>query len=532
MKRITCKPHGFLWRALLVGFSFPQPRAHAQQCFESYSVSGTGFEPVFIAQADFNGDGLIDLAVPNANSSSVSVLINTGTGTFMPHVSYSTGTSPRTVATGDFDGDSDIDLAVANSGSSYISILLNNGNGSFSTPATLPIGSFGPYSISPADLDADGDVDLAVGAGCNCITILLNQGNGTFAVHSSFIQYYPYSLNAIDMNADGLPDLVMVNTFYSNTVTIRYAIGVAQYGPGFTFGLPSASEWLVATDLDGDSDVDLAAACVATVSGGPGSVAVFLNTGPGFLAGPVSYSISGSPVGIDAVDLDGDGDKDLVTGLEHVAELRVLTNDGSGGFGSQQNLNIAALPWAVIGTDIDIDGDMDLAVAERYANQVQVLRNCRISGRPFCSGDGSGSPCPCGNNGTVGRGCANSNVGSQGALLTATGAASIASDSLILNGTDLTGPGLFFNASGLGGPSSFGDGLLCASVGIVRMGVVFPTGNTASYPGGSTPNPVHLAGGVGSPGSSYVQCWYRDAAAFCTSATYNLSNGLNILWAP
>lgn len=151
----------------------------------------------------------------------------------------------------------------------------------------------------------------------------------------------------------------------------------------------------------------------------------------------------------------------------------------------------------------------------------------------FCPGDGTGAACPCANNGTAGRGCANSNLGSPGALLTATGNASIGTDTVTLTCTDLTGPGLFFGSNGVAGaPISFGDGLLCAAVGIVRMGVVFPAGNSASYPGGLTPNPVHIAGGITSPGAAFVQCWYRDAIAFCTSATYNLSNGLTILWAP
>jgi hypothetical protein len=152
---------------------------------------------------------------------------------------------------------------------------------------------------------------------------------------------------------------------------------------------------------------------------------------------------------------------------------------------------------------------------------------------PFCFGDGTGAACPCGNIGTTGRGCANSNPGSPGARLTLSGTPSIASDSVLLTCTDLTGPGLFFNASGVvATPVSFGDGLLCAAVGIVRMGVVFPTGSSASYPGGLTPNPVHIAGGVSGPGTSYVQCWYRDAVVFCSPSNYNLSNGMQIFWAP
>jgi hypothetical protein len=96
----------------------------------------------------------------------------------------------------------------------------------------------------------------------------------------------------------------------------------------------------------------------------------------------------------------------------------------------------------------------------------------------------------------------------------------------------MTGPGLFFQANGLlASPVTFGDGLLCAGVGILRMGVVFPTSGMAAYPGGLTPNPIHLAGAPVSPGDlKHYQCWYRDAIAFCTSATFNLTQGLSIAW--
>lgn len=156
-------------------------------------------------------------------------------------------------------------------------------------------------------------------------------------------------------------------------------------------------------------------------------------------------------------------------------------------------------------------------------------------GTAFCSGDGSGSACPCANPGTAGRGCANSNSGSPGARLTALGVASIGGDMLTLTGTDVTGPGLFFQGSGqfVGGAGlAFGDGLICAGGTITRMGVVFPTGNSATYPGGLTPSPIHLAGGVGAPGVFHYQCWYRDSVSYCTAATYNLTQGLTVTWLP
>ncbi|MDZ4772389.1 MAG: C-type lectin domain-containing protein [Planctomycetota bacterium] len=158
-----------------------------------------------------------------------------------------------------------------------------------------------------------------------------------------------------------------------------------------------------------------------------------------------------------------------------------------------------------------------------------------IPGTPavsFCSGDAVGTTClACGNNGGAGRGCANSSF-PNGAMLATSGNASVSGDTLALNGTDLTGPGLFFQANGTSAsPITFGDGMLCASAGILRLGVVFPTAGAATYPGGLTPNPITVGGGPITAGNiKHYQCWYRDAITFCSSATYNLTQGLSVTW--
>ena len=158
------------------------------------------------------------------------------------------------------------------------------------------------------------------------------------------------------------------------------------------------------------------------------------------------------------------------------------------------------------------------------------------SGTPFCFGDGLGTACPCANSGGTGRGCANATF-PLGARLTSSGVAgaSLATDTLVLTATDIPGPGLFFQgtgtfASGAGIP--YGDGLLCAGGTILRLGVVFPSGNSAAYPGGLTPNPIHIGGGTASGDVRHYQCWYRDAFVFCTASTFNLTQGLTLTWGP
>ena len=55
----------------------------------------------------------------------MSVLLNTGNGTFAPKVDYPTGTQPLSVAAADLNGDGKPDLAAANLGTNTVTVLLN-----------------------------------------------------------------------------------------------------------------------------------------------------------------------------------------------------------------------------------------------------------------------------------------------------------------------------------------------------------------------------------------------------------------------
>ncbi len=59
------------------------------------------------------------------------MLLGNGDGTFQPALDYAVGIFPIGVVTGDFNGDGILDLAVTNAGSNTVSVLLGNGDGTF-----------------------------------------------------------------------------------------------------------------------------------------------------------------------------------------------------------------------------------------------------------------------------------------------------------------------------------------------------------------------------------------------------------------
>jgi len=161
-----------------------------------------------------------------------------------------------------------------------------------------------------------------------------------------------------------------------------------------------------------------------------------------------------------------------------------------------------------------------------------VWTGCGPVAAPFCAGDGSGTPCPCGNNGASGNGCGHS-LDLTGANLSAIGAFSIAADSFTLVGTNMTNSTCMYLQGtgqangGLG--VAFGDGLRCVSSTIVRLGVKANLGGGSQYPAAGDAR-ISVRGQCAAGDLRHYQVWYRNPANFCTPLTFNFTNGLSVTW--
>jgi hypothetical protein len=154
---------------------------------------------------------------------------------------------------------------------------------------------------------------------------------------------------------------------------------------------------------------------------------------------------------------------------------------------------------------------------------------------PFCTGDGQSGACPCGNTGAAGHGCASS-FAPQGALLAASGFPSLTSDTLSIEASGVSPAAVTFfggiTRTPSGGAITFGDGMRCITGTVHRLRAFPDASGAAQIPvaGGA---PLHQGFAVGTVGTTlYVQGLYRNAAPFCTSATFNLTNGLIVTWHP
>ncbi len=160
----------------------------------------------------------------------------------------------------------------------------------------------------------------------------------------------------------------------------------------------------------------------------------------------------------------------------------------------------------------------------------------------FCFGDGSSGPCPCANFSAPSTGGCLNSLGSPG-VLTAFGMGALPSVSADISGNNritLAGSGMpnaacvYFQGSPVI-PSLFGDGIRCVNNPFqVQLGTRLNVAG-ASFVGGTAGPAISLQGfwntALPAPVTRVYQCWYRNAAAFCTPAVFNMTNAVSINWA-
>lgn len=287
------------------------------------------------------------------------------------------GLNPWGVISGDLDGDADLDLALANQGSSSISVLLNCSDGTFSGLLDLP-GVAGPRSVTTGDLNGDARLDLiAAASNADAVAILLGNGDGTFGRPTYFSAgdnpSGSESIVARDLDGDGDLDVAVANEF-SNDISVLMNPGEATLSTQMRHAAGLSSSGLVAADLDGDGDQDLAVSN-GYYLGPQGSVAILGNQGDGTFAARGTHAVGAEPFSLASGDLDADGDVDLVTRNFRSNNVSVLLNPGDGKMLSAVGYAAGKGPSSIKTADLDGDGHLDLVVGNQDSNDVALLFN-------------------------------------------------------------------------------------------------------------------------------------------------------------
>ncbi len=280
-------------------------------------------EFIGLAAADFNGDGNLDLVSVNFQGNSASILLGAGNGTFAAQPSVTVGNQPTWAAVGDFNGDGIADLVVVNRQDNTISVAIGKGDGTFASPSTISVGNT-PETVVVGDFNGDGIADLAVtNILGNSVSILLGIGNGTFATQPLVDGGNQPTWVAVgDFNGDGIPDLATANNL-DNTVGILLGKGDGTFTAKAAITAGNSAISVAVADLDGDGILDLVCANysdnTATIALGKGDGTFTVYATPALGVGPYSVAIA---------DLNGDGKLDIAFADDDDDNESLLLNQG------------------------------------------------------------------------------------------------------------------------------------------------------------------------------------------------------------
>ena len=360
-------------------------------------IVATGFElPIYTVAADVNHDGKLDLVVDdNGIDSGILAALGNGDGTFQPPTRYAVVTTfPGQPVVADFNGDGNLDIAAPDSFAADAVILLGNGDGTFRTGVTVTTGSEPGFGSIGADFNKDGKVDLLfTDSGDTNFSLLLGNGDGTFQpvkfISTGTASPEPNALASGDVNGDGNPDFL----FSTYEGQVRVFLG---NGDG-TFRSPINSESSLnaeqLADINGDGKLDLVAI-------GINQAGILLGHGDGtFTAQASDYWVGVQPSSAAVADFNGDGKPDVACSIFMEDSVNVLLGNGGGRLTPAGPVAVAepkptSSPAALAFTsgDFNLDGRPDFAVLGNTNVAVLLNRGGQTLSFPVSTSIGSLQP--------------------------------------------------------------------------------------------------------------------------------------------
>ena len=319
--------------------------------------------------ADLDGDGDPDL-VASTDQGDLFWKANTGAGTFGGRTVLAAGGVGQYLFfdLADLDGDADPDIAVAEPFSGAPGWFENQGGGTFGPLTALSPTTYGAGLVHAGDVDGDGDADLLIG-GATLVRWYENNGTGSFiATHDVYAGTSNHAvLTLADMDGDGDRDILgATGSSGANDFELRLYVnnGAGAFAAGVVVQsyvhVPNALE---AVDIDGDGDRDILARATAPNNGLYG-IHRYLNTGGGVFAAPdVIDPLHNAH--LRSADIDQDGDRDLVVLYDAGHRVEVRDNAGDGLFaGHVTHYMEYSGSTRIVAVDMDQDGDTDVATAQ------------------------------------------------------------------------------------------------------------------------------------------------------------------------
>lgn len=305
-------------------FQPPIQVSDASVSSQSYFHLVPGVSVVF---GDFNADGDLDIAFVacNGGNCALAVLLGNGGGTFQPQRDYDQSGTIGGIGAADFNGDGISDIALANYGNGTVDLLLGNGDGTFQPPLRIPMP--GASSLAAADLNGAGKFDLVVTDwNASTVNLLRNNGHGEFQPAEPLASgRNPSNITLADLRGNGRIDVVTLDSNFAVSTLLNNGDGTFQpAATAFTAGPRASLQSLAVADIRADGIPSLIVPDQAT-----GVVDILRGNGDGTFQSPISIPTGTAPGAVAIADLNHDGRPDLAVASPESNSTIILLNQAT-----------------------------------------------------------------------------------------------------------------------------------------------------------------------------------------------------------
>lgn len=341
------------------------------QTVRTYSVSAGAYS---VTVGDFNNDGFDDIATSSDSTNVASVFLNDGSGGFAAAATFSLESVGNKIVAGDFDGNGRDDLAVLEIGNSKIELFLSSAAGVFTTASTSKTTSSNVADIAIGDVSGSNSLDIVAVNGED-YTYQVFEGNGAGGLTTQLAIDTNYAFNKValaDITNDGNDDFIF--TSYNDGAISTIVSGVGVENDSLDGSLLTS---FLITDLNGDNIVDF-------VGADEGRVYFIEGDNSGIFTGlSVAGGNSQTNYSLAAGDLDGDNVSDIVGSQGDFDSLYIGMGYSGGAFTTEDTSSTFQSATSTVtqgpGTfevklgDLNSDGILDIVSANYIASTISVF---------------------------------------------------------------------------------------------------------------------------------------------------------------
>jgi len=330
-----------------------------------------------IFNADMNNDGNIDIVYAKSAGAGIYWIENSGTGNFATEHTVSDSINEvDKISVADINGDNDNDIIAVSVADSCLIWYENINQGDSFIEHVINNNAKNANRVITADINQDNYIDI-IYLRNDTLCMHLGNGNGTFQpeqVISSVVT--PYDMCAVDIDEDNHIDLLCADYWHDQILWLEND-GSENFTEHIIEASADATCSIKAVDINGDGSKDI----LATIEMSPGQVVWYENLGNGNFGTKNEIDAFSNVKDAIAYDFDHDGDKDVIAGGYNY--LKYFENTGANSFNTSYILySTGEYIWGIMSADFNNDGNEDFITAFNTADKINYFKSLN---NPFCT---------------------------------------------------------------------------------------------------------------------------------------------------